>query len=174
MIVRELLDYCTIRGVAEVIAEMAEVPKEGIADLEKRCQLIIEELKDSDNYCILEDKNFCFVAVETDKYQNVPYVTLTYLDKLSQNNYDITKVTEFSWFWGQTLGVSVDEKSFLKYGADVLIGGVLYHITYFDRNEEEIKPLREIVEKEVGTNKTSQVDFYAAVNHQICEQLKNK
>ena len=174
MIVRELLDYCTIRGVAEVIAELAEVPKEGIADLEKRCQLIIEELKDSDNYCILEDKNFCFVAVETDKYQNVPYVTLTDLDKLSQNNYDITKVSEFSWFWNQTLGISVDENSFSKYGADVLIGGILYHITYFDRNEEEIKPLREMVEKEVGTNKTSQVEFYVAVNHQLCEQFKNK
>ena len=62
MIVRELLDYCTIHGVAEVIAKLAKVPKEDIADLEKRCQLIIEELKDSDNYCILEDKNFCFVS----------------------------------------------------------------------------------------------------------------
>ncbi len=174
MIVRELLDYCTIHGVAEVIAELAEVPKEGIADLEKRCQLIIEELKDSDNYYILEDKNFCFVAVETDKYQNVPYVTLTDLDKLSQNNYDITKVSEFSWFWGQTLGLSIDENSFLKYGADALVGGILYPITYFDRTEEEIKPLREAVEKEVGLNKPSQVDFYVAVNHKICEQLKNK
>lgn len=174
MIVRELLDYCTIHSVAEVIAKLAKVPKEGLANLEKRCQLIIEELKDSDNYCILEDKNFCFVAVETDKYQNVPYVTLTDLDKLSQNNFDITKVTEFSWFWGQTLGISIDENSFSKYGADALIGGILYHITYFDRTEEEIKPLREAVEKEIGLNKTSQVDFYAAVNHQICEQLINK
>ena len=170
MIVRELLDYCTIHSVAEVIAKLAKVPKEGIADLEKRCQLIIEELKDSDNYCILEDKNFCFVAVETNKYPNVPYVTLTDLDKLSQNNFDITKVTEFSWFWGQTLGISIDENSFLKYGADALVGGILYHITYFDRTEEEIKPLREAVEKEVGLNKTSQVDFYVAVNHKICEQ----
>ena len=149
MIVRELLDCCTVRGVADVIAEMAKVPKENIAELEKRCQHIIDALKVTADYCILEDKNFCFVAVETDKYQNVPYVTLTDLDKLSQNNYDITKVTEFRWLWGQTLGVSVDEKSFLKYGADALLGGILYHITYFDRTEEEIKPLREIVEKEV-------------------------
>ena len=50
MTVRELLDCCTVRGVADVIAEMAEVPKENIADLEKRCQLIIEELKDSDTF----------------------------------------------------------------------------------------------------------------------------
>ena len=170
MIVRELLDHCTIHGVAEVIAELAEVPKENIADSEKRCQLIIKELKDSDNYCILEDKNFCFVAVETDKYQNVPYVTLTDLDTLSQNNYDITKVTEFSWSWDQTLGISVDENSFLKYGADALVGGILYHITYFDRTEEEIKPLREAVKKKVDLNKTPQVEFYDAVNRQICEQ----
>lgn len=170
MTVRELLDCCTVRGVADVIAEMAEVPKENIADLEKRCQLIIEELKCIDDYCILEDKNFCFVAVETVKYQNVPYVTLTALDKLSQNNYDITRVTEFGWFWGQTLGISVDENSFSKYGADALVGGILYPITYFDRTEEEIKPLREAVEKELGLNKPSQVDFYVAVHRKICEQ----
>ena len=174
MIVRELLDCCTVRGVADVIAEMAKVKKEEFGDLENRCRLIIEELKDLDNYCVLEDKNFCFVAVETDKYQTVPYVTLTDFDTLSQNNYDITKVTEFSWFWDQTLGISIDENSFSKYGADTLLGGILYPITYFDRTEEEIKPLREIVEKEIGTNKISQDEFYVAVNHKICEQLKNK
>ena len=174
MIVRDLLDYCTISGVADVIAEMAKVPKEGFENLEKRCQLIIEELKATDSYCVFYDENFCFVAVETDKYQNVPYVALTDLDKLIQNNYDITKVTEFSWSWEQTLGISVDENSFSKYGTDALVGGILYHITYYDRTEEEIKPLREIIEKEIDVNRTSQVEYYAAVIRQICEQLKNK
>lgn len=174
MIVRELFDYCTAQGVAGVIAEMAKVPREELGNLENRCHRIIEECKATDNYCILDDKNFCFVAVETDTYQNVPYVTLTELDRLSQNNYDITKVTEFSWYWGQMLGISVDENSFSKYGANVLVGGILYHITYFDRSEEEIKPLREIVEKEFGANKPSQVDFYTAINRKISEQLKTE
>ena len=135
MIAKDLLDYCTASGVANVVAEMAHIPKEGLADLEKHCQQIIDESKASDNYCILDDKNFCFVAVETDKYQNVPYVTLTDLDTLSQNNYDITKVTEFSWFWGQFLGISVDEASCQKYGADAMVGGILHHMTYMDQTE---------------------------------------
>lgn len=169
MIVRDLLGYCSTSKVALVIAQMASVPKEGLADLEKRCELVIDELKAIDGYCILDDTNFCFVAVETDQYQNAPYVTLTDLDELIENNYDISLVTEFSWFWGQTLGISVDENSLLKYGADALVGGIIYHITYFDRTEKEIKPLREIVEKENAANQLTQREFYVAVNHELCE-----
>ena len=172
MIVRELLDRCTVNGVANVIAEMAKVPREELGNLENRCRLVIEELKATDSYIVLDDINFCFVAVETDRYPTVPYVTLTDLDKLIQNDYDLSKVTEFSWFWGQLLGISVDETSVTKYGVDALVGGILYPITYFDRSEEEIKPLRDIVEKELGATKTSQADFYIAVNHKLCEQIK--
>ena len=174
MIVRELLDYCTTRGVAGVIGEMAKVPEESLANLEKRCQLIIDELKTLENYCILNDKNFCFVAIKTDKYPSLPYVTLTDLKKLIKNNYDVTKITEYSWLWEQIPGISVDENSFSKYGADAIVGGILYHITYFDRTEEEIEPIRKIVEKELELNKNSQLEFYVAVNHQICKRFKNK
>lgn len=58
MIVRELLDHCTVRSVADVIAKMAQVPREELRDLENRCQLIIKELKGRDNSCVLDDKNF--------------------------------------------------------------------------------------------------------------------
>ena len=135
MIAKDLFDCCTASGVARVIAEMAHVPQEGLADLEKRCQQIIDESRASDNYCVLDDKNFCFVAVDTDKYPTVPYVTLTDLDKLRENNYDITTVTDFSWYWGQFLGISVDEASYQKYGADALVCGILYHLMYMDRTE---------------------------------------
>ena len=140
--------------------------------MEKRCERIISELKASDNYCVLQDKLFCFVAIKTDKYPNVPHITLTDLDELIDNNYDITKVTEFSWFWGQTLGISVDENSFLKYGADAPVGGILYHITYFDSTEKVIKPLREAVAQEMNKDNVSQCDFYVAINRKFCEQEK--
>ena len=164
MIVRDLLDRCTVNGVANVIAKMAKVPREELGHLENRCRLVIEELKATDNYIVLDDKNFCFVAVETDRYPTVPYVTLTDLDQLSQNNYDISKVTEFSWFWGQMLGISVDETSVSTYGADVLVGGILYHITCFDCTEAEIRPLREALKQELGNKAFSQQDFYVALN----------
>ncbi len=174
MIVKELLEYCTADGVAQVIAEMARASKESLADLEKRCQLLIDEWKSTEDYCIIKDTNFCFVAVETEKYPAVPYVTLTNLDELIQNGYDLTKTTEYYWFWEQTLGISVDENSLSRYGADALIGGILYHLTCFDRTEEEIKPLRETVEKETGSSKISQTEFYLAINRQICERFKKK
>ena len=179
MIVKELLDYCSAEGVAKVIAEMARVPKEGIIDLENRCRILIDELKSTENYgiltedCgILNDRNFCFVAVKTNKYPNVPYVTLTHLNSLIENNYDIDKTTDYSWYWGQTLGVWVDEKSVNEFGADALIGGIIYHITYYDETEEEIKPLRELLKKKFGTKQITQEEFYIALNHEFCEQLK--
>lgn len=173
MIVKDLLNYCSVTGVARVIAEIAKCPQEDLGNLEKRCQLIIDELKASDEHWVLDNPDFCFVAVKTDETA-VPYVTLTSLYELKNNNYDISCVTEFSWFWGQTLGVHVDEDSYSKYGADTLLGGIIYHITYYDRTEAEIRPARESIERVLNMSEVSQREFYIAINHQICQMNKNK
>ncbi len=172
MIVKDLLNRCTVSGVARVIAEMAKCPQEDSVDLEKRCQLIIDELKASNEDWVLDNPDFCFVAIETDETA-IPYVTLTHLSELKNNNYSISCVTEFSWFWGQMLGVYVDEESCKIYGADTMLGGILYHITYFDCAESEIRPIRESVEGILDMSKISQMEYYVAVNHQLCEQQKS-
>ena len=170
MIVKELLEHCSAKGVAHVVAQMAQCPIEEMADLENRCQQIVAELMCTSELFVLEDTDFCFVGVKTNQSTNVPRVVLTSRKELLNNRNDLKKTSHYSWFWGQTLGIWVDENSVTQWGADAMVGGILYHLMYFDQTEEQMKPLRETAEKELAGKEFSMQEFYVALNLKFGEK----
>ncbi len=164
-----LIYECTIEGVSKTICKLAKYPEDDINTLTERYRLIIDDIKEHlPTECHLCSEDFGYIAVPHKEYKDFPYVALADIDKVIANNYSLKGITEFSWFWGQALGIHVHGGSLERYGVDAILGGILYHMTYYDMTEEEIKPLRENLEKRTDFTKTSQIDFYINLNHEIC------
>lgn len=164
-----LIYECTVEGVAKAICKLAKYPEDDLNTLIERYRLIIDDIKEYlPTRCYLCSEDFGYIAVPHEKYENFPYVTLADIDKVVANNYSLKGITEFGWYWGQALGIPVHECSIEKYGVDAILGGILYHMTYYDMCEEEIKPIREKLERKTDFSKINQIDFYRNLIHEIC------
>lgn len=171
MIVKDLIDKCSIYNVAKTIAYWAKVDEKYFPDLLQRCTKLLDELKEIDDYWVCDDKNFCFIGYQVDN-ELMPQVILTVLDKLEKNNFNVDAVTSFDWFWGNFLGLTVYSKSIEKHGIDSLVGSILYHVTYYDYIEMEIAPLRKNIEKTQTFPKMSQVEFYKKLLSEVLDWKK--
>lgn len=172
-----LIYECTIEGVANAICKLAKYPKDDINTLIERYRLIIDDIKvHCSTGCYLCDENFGYIAVPHEEHKDFPYVALADIDKVVANNYSLKGISEFCWLWEQAFGINVHKGSIEKYGVDAILGGILYHITYYDMSEEEIKPIRENLEKKTNFSTTNQIDFYRNLIDEICvyrDSLKN-
>lgn len=165
----ELIQKCTAEGVARTIAFLSKYPDQEIEKLTSRYQQIIDDIKKYElNDCRLVGEDFGFIAVPHNEFPDIPNVVLTTINKVEENNYSLTGIAHFSWYWGQTFSIPVHEKSIEKYGVDAILGGILYHITYYDMSETEIRPIRDELEKKTDFSVTNQIDFYRNLNHEIC------
>ena len=170
----ELLNKCTVEGVTKTIAILSKYPEQDIEKLIHRYKQLIADIKKYEpTDCRLVGVDFGFIAVSHNEFPDVPHIVLTYMDQVEKNNYDLNGITDFSWYWGQTFDIPVHEKSIEKYGVDAVLGGILYHITYYDMLEEEIKPIREKLEKKTDFSETNQINFYRNLNHEICVYQKS-
>ena len=89
----------------------------------------MEEMRADENYLVMNDKLFCFMAVPKGDKENSLYVGLYDIDEKDISggweNYKINQVRDWGFGENSSLGVTVFEPSLKKYGADCIVGGVL-------------------------------------------------
>ena len=163
MTVKELLNECSVEAVSGYVASIAEC--ENSDALRCRTESVIEELKSTCMYPSFRDGDFRFVAVGDTEQK--PRVALLRMRELKENGYDFKRTTEYVWFWGQTLGLPVDEDSVAKHGADRILGGIVYRLTYFDLKEAEIAELRQALERKTAGEEMSRREFYGKLGRAI-------
>lgn len=166
MIVKKLIDICSDFNVAKVIAYWAKVDEKDFSDLLQRCTKLLDELRKTDDYWVCDDENFCFVGY-IDNDENIPEVILTSdASKLEDAGWKKTNdISSYDWSWNDFLGLTVYNRSIEKYGADALLGKILYRITYYDYLEDEVREIRITLENE---NNINQVDLYHKLIKRIC------
>ena len=145
MIIKDLIDKCSVDSVTRIIASLAKVDESGFQSLHERCTLLINELKNEKDYWVCDDENFCFVGFKNN-IEEFPDVLLTDAVKLEDSNFDIKNASNYDWDWNSFLGLSVYQKSFEEYGADVILGRTLYHLTYHDYLEADVASIRKSLE----------------------------
>lgn len=164
MIVKNLIDICSDFNVAKTIAYWAKVNEKAFSDLLQRCTKLLDELRKIDDYWVCDDKNFCFAGY-IDNDENIPEVILT-SDASKLEDVDREKIRDISsydWSWSVFLGLTVYNSSIEKYGADALLGKILYRIMYYDYVEDEVREIR----KPLENNNINQVDLYKSLIGQI-------
>ena len=180
MIFKDLLMICSAEKVAQEVMKLSQSPETDYDDVLKRYSKLIDVLISQEDYVIFADEHFCFVVLSVERYiekknNNSDFYVSLYNMKNITDPYNTQKEkmkneTSFSWFWGQFLGLHVYEQSLEKYGPDIIVAGVLYHITYYDHSESEIGEIRKQLEKETDFTKVSQSQFYMELLHRIVEQ----
>ena len=161
MVVKELIDKCSIDNVTKVIAKLAQVDEKDFPDLLERCTNLIQEIRDIEDYWICDDKEFCFVGYKSDKeeFPDIALIPLKNFNKINTN-----ELIEFDWCGDSVLGLTVYEKSIEEFDTDELLGRILYHTTYFDLTEAEVAPMRNAIKNIEDVNKLSQMEFYVGVS----------
>lgn len=179
MLFKDLLLQCNVEKITREIMKLSEASESDYNQILKRYKILIDELIAQEEYTVMADKNFCFVAVPIEncsekikKTHNTDvYVSLYSMDNITDPyNTQIEEMrnnNDFSWFWGQFLGLCVYEKSVARYGVDIIVAGVLYYLTYYDYIEKDIKEIRDKLEKETDFSKTSQSQFYRELLHSL-------
>ncbi len=136
MIFKDLLDICSAENVVdEIQKQFSKAPSDQQLLLQQVNQLI-QKMQTIEDFLILEDKLFCFMAVPKDSKEQSVYVSLYDIDKEDiaggWENYKINKVRDWGWLDFQALGVTVFEPSLKKYGVDCIVAGVLGFILFGD------------------------------------------
>lgn len=136
MIFKDLLDVCCTENIVNEIQKQFRKAEDDKESLLQQVNQLIEKLQDQEDYCIIDDKLFCFMAVPKDEKCQSIYVGLYDIEEKDISNgwekYKINNVTDWGFMDYQSLGITVFEPSLKKYGVDCIVAGVLGFILFGD------------------------------------------
>lgn len=176
---QNLLYICSKEKVAQQIMVLAQCPEEEYKNVLKRYSFLIDELTNDGEYRYAYNGDICFVAVPIEccseaiknKSNGDVYVGLYEMSGIA-DPYNIQKEemknnVDYEWSWNTFLDYGVFEKSIEKYGADIIVAGVLYYLTYYDYTENEIGEIRNQFEKEKNPSYQYLSGFYKELANRL-------
>lgn len=179
IIFHDLLYSCSKEKVAKQIMVLSQCPQKEYENVLKRYSFLIDELTTVGEYRYIDNGTICFVAVPIEHWSDTTknkskcdvhiglYEMSGIADPYNTQKDEMKDNVDYHWSWSDFLGYGVFEQSVEKYGADVIVAGVLYYLTYYDYTEIEIGEIRKDLEKEINLSSKNLTEFYKELANRL-------